>query len=135
MTDTINYKMYEISKYLGELNAKGKIKKFAREKGYAKVLQIRRGCSIWVHHLNDDRLIIDLQITKAAGNRYPDYVAGSVELFEDFFKNATDSEGWQHPIDERNAQRYLVDVSKKPLDDILNTLRKIRERFSNLEML
>jgi len=58
--------MYEIAKYLGELNAKDKVKKFGGEKGYAKVYQIIPGCSIFVHHSSDDSLVIDLQITVEA---------------------------------------------------------------------
>ncbi len=132
MTEAITQKMYEIAKDLDELNARGKVKKFSKEKGYAKVYQIKKGCSIWVHLLKDGRLIIDLLVMEAASNAYPDDVNRSIQRFQSFFNNATKYEEFKTAIDERNAERYFVEISDEKLDNILELLRKIKLSFHDL---
>jgi len=137
MTETIDQKMYEIAKYLGDLNVHDKVKKFgAGEKGYATVQKIRSGISIRVHHLkyepNNDRLIIDLMITENAGNKFQSIADTSVAIFKEFFHRMIVFELWTHPINKREGKRYLFDIKEKTLEDIHKILHDIRDSFSKL---
>jgi hypothetical protein len=135
MSEETRCKMYEIAKYLGELNAKDKVKKFGGEKGYAKVYQIIPGCSIWVHHLSNDRLIIDLQIGEAASDKFSEEgLNGEAELikkFKNFFNNEVSQETFYHPLDGSGAVRYYKNISDEPLNSILERLQELEQNFSN----
>lgn len=125
--------MYEIAKYLDELNAKKQVKYNSKhEKGYAKIQQIRSGCDVWFHHLLDDRLIIDLMISEAARRKFGDIADRAIETFKEFFNYIANVESWQHALDGRNYERYFIDVSKVPSDDLKKVMDKIREKFSYL---
>jgi predicted RNA-binding protein associated with RNAse of E/G family len=53
-----------------------------------------------------------------------------IEGFKDFFNFMTDSVSWQHSVDlKNNAQRYYVDVTKMPLDQIIKVLNKLKSEF------
>ncbi|GAB4174097.1 MAG: hypothetical protein Tsb0017_11610 [Geothermobacteraceae bacterium] len=91
----IEQKMYNIASHLNELNSAGKVKGFqGNEKGYAKVHQIKSGCSIWVHHLIDDRLIIDLLISPNAQKNHSEKCKTSKEIFNSFFVEKAISTTW-----------------------------------------
>jgi hypothetical protein len=131
MTDETNAKMYKIANNLNQLT-KDKVKKFPPDKGYAKVHQIRPGCSIWTHHLEDDRLIIDLMITEKARQKFDKIATKSVDVFKNFFPDKVAFEEWHHPIDGHNAERYFVNISEDAIEEVLKILHQLRDKFSNL---
>lgn len=127
MFSSTEEKMLSIAKNLNQLNKQGKVKSFqGNEKGYAKVIEIKRGCSIWVHHLKDDRLIIDLMISESAQSKYPEISRETINKFKDCVNCFTEEEPWQHSIDTKvNAKRYYVDVTKFSIDRILVILNNM----------
>jgi hypothetical protein len=132
MTSSIESKMYSIAKYLDELNPDGKVKGFkGNEKGYAKILEIKRGCALWVHHLKDDRMIIDLMITDAAGNKYPEIAKQVKEKFEDFFNYMSNDESWVHSMNTTDALRFYVDITNLQFDEIVKVIVKLKSEFEN----
>ena len=131
MQQTPSEIMYEIAKYLDELNAKGQVKRnSSHEKGYAKIQQIRRGCDVWFHHLLDDGLIIDLMISEAARRDYNEAAIKSISVFK--FNHKENVESWEHALDGRNYERYFVDVSRFSLDNLKKVTDQIKERFSKI---
>lgn len=130
MADSNEVKMYEIAKFLGELNAMGEVKGFSgNEKGYAKILQIKRGCSIWIHHLQDDSLVLDLMVSENASYRHPDITSVEIEKFKQFFKNDLNMGLWEHSIDENRAERYFIDIGIMETDEIKKLINRIIEHF------
>lgn len=133
MASSIESKMFSIAKYLDELNPDGNVKGFkGNEKGYAKILEIKRGCALWVHHLKDDRMIIDLMITDAAGNKYPEIAKQMKEKFEDFFNYLSNDVPWMHSMNTTDALRIYVDITKLQFDEILKVIEKIKSEFENI---
>lgn len=125
-------KMFAIAESLNELNDRGEVKGFSgNERGYAKVLEIKRGCVIWVHHLNDDRLIIDLMVSEAAAGRYSEITTIAISRFKDFFNFMFAKESWKHSMGSNNSERYYIDVSEIQLEEILKIVNKIRLNFLN----
>lgn len=133
MTETIENKMYLIAKYLGELNDDGNVKGFkGNENGYAKVLEIKRGCALWVHHLKEDRLIIDLMITDTAGSKYPELSRKAVEQFKNFFNYMSGDVPWTHSMKTINAERYYVDITDLKIEEIKKVIDKLKSEFKNV---
>jgi len=132
MTEEMVSKMFKIAEHLRELNSAQKVKRFGNDKGHAKVFQIRPGCSVWTHHLKNNRLIIDLMITRSARQRYPEVAMISVDMFKEFFHDKVDFERWHRHIDDLEAERYFVDIGEDTLEDIFKTLDKIKDRFSKI---
>lgn len=131
MGRSIEDKMYQVAEYLNELNDRGQVKGFSgNERGYAKVKEIKRGCAIWVHHLNDDRLIIDLMVSVTAAEKFPEITSEAISKFKDFFNYMFEKESWKHSVNENNAERYYVEVSELQTEEIEKILSKIRSEFS-----
>ena len=125
-------KLYEVSKYLGDLNKQGCVKGFSgNENGYAKIFQVRRGCSVWIHNELNGVLIIDLLISPSAQRTYPEKCTRAVHLFKKFFKFHVDSSKWSHCIDtQNNHDRYFVDVSKLSTKELFDICDKIKQIFA-----
>lgn len=124
--------MYSIAKYLNYLNKEGAVKSFSgNENGYAKVLEMTRGCCVWVHHMKNDHLTINLRITPAAESRYPLICENAVNKFRDFFHNQTPKDTWQHNIDSAyKAKRYSFDITDKSEDEIFELIGNLISVFS-----
>jgi hypothetical protein len=126
-------KIFEIAGHLKDLNKYGKVKGLdGNEKGYAKVIEIFRGCSVWVHHLHNDDLIIDLMVSHTAHKKNPALCDSSVKKFEDFFGGSGGSvkkTKWTHSIDQHYEyeRHYVVMNDKKTAEiiDIVDNLKKI----------
>ena len=128
----VSEKLYHIATYLGELNSKGNVKGFSgNEKGYAKIKQIVRGCSVWVHHEKNGELIIDLMISPAALEKNPAESDQSVKLFKKYFGFSVKNSLWQHSIDKHNDHdRYYVVVSNHEVKEIINHIEKLKEIYA-----
>jgi len=125
--NAIAEKMHSIAEELGELSAYGKVKCFSgNEKGYAKILQIKPGCSIWAHYTLDDELIIDLIATETAQVKYPDIVKETTAKFRSFFHQETIAESWQHSIDIKNkGMQHYFPITETPLDQIFQIIEEL----------
>ena len=117
-------KMYIIAKHFNYLNDKGKVKAIkGNEKGYAKIKEIVRGCALFVHHMNDDKLIINLLISPAAKSRYELDCKKAVASFQSYFKSAVQVTKWKNSMgDSKVYDRYIVDVTKTELPVLITTI-------------
>ena len=128
-------KMYNIAKPLGDLNANGKVKKnLAHEHGYAKVHQIKSGCSIWIHHTLDNWLVIDLLITPYAREQFSKKCSSAVDNFKEFFKHANVIRDWWAPKDkpEQWHDRYSIDIKLWDEKSIFATLDELKSDFEKM---
>ena len=124
--------MYAVAEHLDELNRKGKVKKFSsNENGYARILKIKDGCSLWFHHCLNDTLTIDIVITPVAEERYTETCTTAINRFKEFFKGKVESYVWQHSTKDRSQDKKLyVDVTEKSLQEILSTVDILKKRFA-----
>ena len=134
MTQAIAHKMKMIASHVNDLNSEGVVKaQTANEKGYAKLISINSGCRVWVHHTLDDRLIIDLMITKVAASKYPDGVATAKATFDQFAKDsrhAVSFHEWEHSINKSDTrQQYYFEISSLDGEAVLELVDKVRIAF------
>jgi len=133
MTDT-SCKMFEIASHLSELNNDGKVKAFrGSEKGYAKVIEICRGCSIFVHHEKNDDLIIDLLVSHHAKEKKPPLCGNTIKKFKEFFGDLCkiSMSNWSHPINtQKDHERYYVDVNGKNTSEIIFIIERLKKEFA-----
>lgn len=133
MDTLIADRMFRIAKYLDDLNSKNKVKnrKENDQYGYAKVVEIKRGCSIWVHHLINNNLIIDLQISPTAQSKYNGACVSAIRDFDNFFDQTPVESPWFHARkpDEEHT-RYLIDITTKNDEEIFNLLNKIKRFYA-----
>lgn len=129
---TIEGKMYFIAKRYNYLNDKGKVKaRRGNEKGYAKIKDIVRGCSLFVHHMNNDHLIINLLVSPAAKTRYEIVCNKAVDAFKKHFQSDVQSTPWEHSMGGGNVyDRYIVDVTKKDLPELLIMIEEVRNKLA-----
>jgi hypothetical protein len=127
MTNTED-KMYFIAKHFKWLNQNGKVKAIrGNERGYAKVKEVVRGCSLFVHHMNDGRLIINLLVSSAAKSGYEIPCNKAVEVFKGYFKSEVQTTKWENSMgDGRIYDRYIVDVTKKDLSEIIRIVEDVK---------
>ena len=125
-------KMYAIAKHYNYLNDKGNVKAIkGNEKGYAKIKDITRGCSLFVHHWNDDRLVINLLISPAAKTRYKLLCKKAVEVFKSHFQSDVQSMKWVNSMGvKKEYDRYYVDVTRKSLPELLEMVEDIRKKLA-----
>lgn len=123
--------LFKIAEYLGDLNDQGGIKGFCgNEKGYAKIIQICKGCSIWVHRELDDKLIINLLISPSAKENYPYECKVAVEDFYEIFSPNVNKSKWVHATDKNiEHDRYIFDVTDKSSADIISSIDEIHSYF------
>jgi len=128
---SVEAKMYNIASHLNELNSAGKVKGFqGNEKGYAKIHQIKIGCSIWVHHLIDDRLTIDLLISPNAQKKHSEKCKKSKEIFNSFFTEKAISTTWEHATSLNNEhERVYVEISKNSDKEIFEIIKEMKAKF------
>ena len=133
MTERVDYKLYLAAKKVDGLNKAGKVKGFSgNENGYAKILQIKRGCDVWIHHLKNNKLIIDLLTTPSASERYPEQVDEAVKLFKEFAGEKLEEDTFNHSINKNSfASRYFIDVTELPFAVIDDMIEDIYLKFSD----
>jgi hypothetical protein len=130
MNKTLADRMYYFATYLKQLNGKGEVKRFSREeKGYAKVVDVRLGCSIWFHLIGDS-LTVSLRISGASEKRYPSACGDATGRFRKFFNNKVVSDTWRHGLNQTEFKRYYIDVTDHPDDMIINILDRLRKEFT-----
>lgn len=129
---TTEDKMYFIAKRYNYLNDKGKVKAIrGNEKGYAKIKDIVRGCSLFVHYMNNDHLIINLLVSPAAKTRYEIVCNKAVDAFKKHFQSDVQSTPWENSMGGGNMyDRYIVDVTKKDLPEILIMIEEVRNKLA-----
>ncbi len=126
-------KMYQIAKYLGDLNSKGKVKRFwPNERGYAKVKDIVRGCPLLVLHTNDAELIVTLLVTPTALLRYGTTCQRAVTTFKSFFGTDVKQRRWTHALDNDERDQYLADVTNRDLPEIFKLIDELKEKLSSV---
>lgn len=131
MDPIIADKMFTIAHYLKELNNQNKVKAYKKnEYGYAKVVNIKKGCSIWVHHTLENRLIIDLLISPAARRNNGELCQAAVRQFGGFFHEEPKQIPWSH-ADKPDIihERHLVDITSEKNSEIFNTLNAIQSFY------
>ncbi len=138
----IHDKMYEIAKYLDDLNAHGSVKATqGSEYGYARIGDIKSGLTLFIFHDLRNRLTISLLITKAAGNNYTDQVRKAIQAFkkyhaERFCANVDlEPQKWVNAIgntDERT--HYSIDVTDKGVEAIKEEIVTLRNSFKEASL-
>lgn len=131
---TVEDKMYCIAKLYNYLNDKGKVKaKRCNEKGYAKIKDIVRGCSLFVHHMNDDQLIINLFVSTAAKTRYEILCNKAVDVFKKHFQSDVLCTSWENSLGGGYVyDRYIVDVTNKDLPVLLKMIEEVRDKLAGV---
>ena len=130
----IEDKMCSVAKHFNGLNAKGNVKAFkAHEKGYSRIQEIVRGGVLLVHHLNDDRLIIDLMFTASAMSRYSVECNKAVDTFNKQFGSEVKSSKWLHSVDNSKYYRHEVDVTYIKLSDLLVVIQEIKNKLAHID--
>ena len=130
MSDTSS-KMFEIARHFKELNKYGKVKGFkGNEKGYAKIIGICRGCSIWVHHEKNDNLIINLLVSPSARENNATLCSNTIKKFQKFFDFSINQSIWNHSIDTyKDHERLYVVVSEKNTSEIIDIVERLKKEF------
>jgi len=109
-------KMYQLAKHYGDLNSKGKVKGFsANEKGYARVMDIVRGCTLLVLHTNDGELKISLLITSTSLSKHEATCQIAVMIFNSFPNIDVKKEKWKHALVNDERDQYSIYVTKRKL--------------------
>ncbi|MCJ8503194.1 hypothetical protein [Desulfatitalea alkaliphila] len=131
MTESLRDKLFLAAKKVGDLNKYGEVKGFSgNENGYAKIKQIRPGCAIWIHHLKDETLIIDLLITETAISRYPNESESTLKKFEAFAGEELKTDVFEHSVDiSHQSGKFYLDVTNQPFEQISETIDKILKLF------
>ncbi len=124
-------KLYEIAKYLKDLNKKGKVKGFkGNENGYAKIRQIVPGCSIWIHLEKNEDLIVDLLVSPSAKERNYSKCQSAINNFKSHFQMGLKESSWNHSIDSyRDHERYYAIINDLKLEQIFIEVDKIKQKF------
>ena len=127
----LSEKLHSIAKSLKDLNNDGKVKgRKGNEHGYAKIHEIKPGCSIWIHHWHDNRLAIDLLISQPALNRYPSECKSSIKLFNVLFKEKVETKPWSHHDGRgKEHETYFIDVSNNNENEILELIDLIKSKY------
>ena len=135
MTQDLAKKMYQIASQVDELNDDGKVKA-RNEKGYAILFSVSRGCRVWAHHTNKNRLIIDLMYTKSELFKHADLIKAAIAVFEQFAQKSnrqvTVDDSWQHsmrPSDTRTL--HYFDISNDDAQTISELVKGVRLEFGH----
>jgi len=125
-------KMYFIAKHFNWLNDKCRVKAInGNEQGYAKIKDIVRGCSLFVHHMNNGQLIINLLVSSAAKSRYEATCSKAVDVFKNHFQSDVVSTQWESSMGVgRVYDRYYVDVTNKQIPEILKMIDDVRNKLA-----
>ena len=128
---TSENKMYNIAKHYNELNDKGNVKASkANEKGYARIKDITRGCTLVVVHRKDSQIIINLLVTTAAKKREETLCNRTIEVFKSHFGSAVK---YNKRLDLRGSDdvrdSYFVDVTNKNLSAVLNMVDEVKSKL------
>jgi len=138
MTQSLANKMQLIAAHVGDLNAQGKVRAMTgNERGYAKIYAVTPGCKVWAHHTLDDRLIIDLMITKSSTQNEPRVAQSAVATFERIARSAgyevKPPQNWQHSINKEDTrQQHFINVSDKSTESITVFIDSLRTTFRQL---
>lgn len=130
MNFTTEHKLHLIAKKMNQLNNSGKVKAFtSNERGYAKIAQIKKGCSVWIRHLKTDELVIALMSTSASQKNYSEVVTQAQRKFKDYAGERLTYGKFQHAITDKDQREHLsFDVTNNSydeIDEIIGTLLKI----------
>lgn len=136
MTQSLSDKMHFLASHVNDLTAAGKVKAMTiNEKGYAKLFSINSGCRVWVHHTRQDKLILDLMVTKSVKHKSPDVVKSAIATFSRFTKDAGHAVShceWQHSINKADLRdRYYFEVTDERTETIIALIDKVRLAFLN----
>jgi hypothetical protein len=135
MTETIAEKMYLAAKKVNDLNDFGKVKAFSsNEKGYARILLIKRGCAIWIHHLKNDQLTIGLLVTGAAEKLYPVTTNSAIRKFKEFAGNELLLDEFKHSINKSDKRtKHYINVANNTFDEIDIYIERLLMVFSDIK--
>jgi hypothetical protein len=129
--------MQLLASYANDLTAAGKVKAMTKnERGYAKLFSINRGCRVWVHHTLDDKLILDLMVTKNEALKNLDVVKSDIGKFSQFVEEAGHpmfQTHWQHSISKGDVrEQYYFEVTNEKVETIIALIDKARLAFQSL---
>jgi len=123
MIKILQEKMYQIASYLNELNANDKVKGFtANEYGYAKVVQVKPGLSVWVHHLKDDKLIIDLLCSEKAKKLYHEEYDKSKNVFKLTYRDQVIEDIVIYKTNNSKGYRLYYEISDIDIEECLKSI-------------
>lgn len=135
MTESVSSKLYLAAKKVNDLNSSGKVKGFSgNEKGYAKILEIMTGCAIWIHHLKNEHLIIDLLVTEAATRRFPEVTNKAIKKFEEIAGDKLRLDVFEHAISKSDKRDKLyIDVTNHSFEKIEMLIDKLLRTFDDFK--
>jgi hypothetical protein len=124
--------MYSIAKHYNDLNDSGNVKASrANEKGYARIKDITRGCTLLVVHSNNDQLVINLLISTAAKTRDESICNKAVEVFKSHFGSDVQ---YIERVDLRGSDRvhdsYYVDVTRRDFPELLIMIEEVKNKLA-----
>lgn len=132
MNTSLYEKLYAIAEVINDLNSNGKVKGNPyHEYGYAKIHQVKRGCSFWIHHWNDDRLLIDLLISETAKKSYEKESFSTIESFKMLFPEKVMKTVWRHSDGKgKDHDHFYIDVSNDNFEEIMVKINKIKRSYT-----
>lgn len=138
MTKEISKKMYMIASQVNYLNAAGEVKAYTgHQKGYAKIVAINSGCSVFAQHTLTNKLTIDLLVTKPAALKWPLRRDLAVTTFETFAKDNgynLSKGSWQHSVTATDIrQRHTFDISNESFQTISALIERLKLSFGELK--
>lgn len=129
---TTENKMYNIAKHYKDLNDKGNVKASkANEKGYARIKDITKGCTLVVVRRKNNQIIINLLVTTAAKKREETLCNRAIEVFKSHFGSAVE---YNKRLDLRGSDdvrdSYFVDVTDKNLSVVINMVDEVNSKLA-----
>lgn len=131
----LEVKFEKVANECAEGDAGDRVKnRSSNEKAYANLVKAIRGLpglSLRLHHLHDDRIIIDVEFTHNVKSKHPDECLQSVIEFGRFFEDSTIRYMLFSPAQkETEIDRFYHDVSDRTKDEIVELAGELRKRFS-----
>jgi hypothetical protein len=136
VTQPLSDKMHLLASHANDLSAAGKVKAMTKnEKGFAKLISVNNGCRVWLHHTLDDRLMLDLMVTRNGQLTNPDVVKSAIAKFSQFAANAGHtiaSRQWRHSINIVDVrEQYYFEVTNESVETVIELIAKVRLAFQN----
>jgi hypothetical protein len=133
MNETLDSKLFRAAKYLNDLNPDGRVKTSSNDKGYARILQIETGCTIWLQHLRNDQLTIGLMVTKNAAEKHAAITNRAIKKFEEFAEGQNKIDEFVHAINSGDRRRkYYLEVTNFPSAQIEMLIEKLLDSFADI---
>lgn len=124
-------KIYTITQHFNSLNGQGKIKSIiGSDGGYAKITEVVRGCSLFIHHINGIKLVIDLFVSPTAKSRHRASCKKAVATFMAHFQSQVQTCNWKNSnVDDKTYDLYIVNVTNVEIPNIIQMIEDVRHKL------